>query len=138
VALDELRRLSTRELRERYAEVFGEPTNSRNRSYLVRKIAGELQGASDDGAPAPEDQQPLERASVRRKREGASRDPRLPPPGTVLERAHDGRVVRAIVFGGGFEYAGKTYRSLSAVARAATGTRWDGLLFFRLKPYAKR
>jgi hypothetical protein len=38
----------------------------------------------------------------------------------------------------GFEYDGKTYRSLSAVARAATGTRWDGLLFFRLKPYATR
>jgi hypothetical protein len=38
----------------------------------------------------------------------------------------------------GFEHEGRTYRSLSAVARAATGTRWDGLLFFRLKPYAKR
>jgi hypothetical protein len=138
VALNDLRRLSTGELREKYAKVFGEATNSRNRDYLLRKLAAEMQRASDDSSPAPEDQRPLERASVRRQRQGASRDPRLPPPGTVLERPHDGRVVRAIVLEGGFEYAGKTYGSLSAVARAATGTRWDGLLFFRLKPYAKR
>ena len=140
VALDELRRLSTGELREKYAEVFGEPTNTRNRSYLLRKIAAELQGASRDAeAEQPRDAQPAPTAEPKPARRSAStRDPRLPPPGTVLERAHDGRVVRATVLEEGFEYAGRTYRSLSAVARAATGTAWDGLLFFRLKPYRKR
>lgn len=38
----------------------------------------------------------------------------------------------------GFEFRGRTYRSLSAVAREATGTTWNGLLFFHLIPDAKR
>jgi hypothetical protein len=38
----------------------------------------------------------------------------------------------------GFEYEGRRYGSLSAVARAATGTRWNGLLFFGLTERAKR
>jgi hypothetical protein len=140
VALDELRCLSTGELREKYAEVFGEPTNTRNRSYLLRKIAAELQGVGVDDAAAPDqpsDAKPAFPAAPRR-RPTSARDPRLPPPGTVLERAHNGGVVRVTVLEDGFEYAGRTYGSLSAVARAATRTAWDGLLFFRLKPYRKR
>jgi hypothetical protein len=138
VAVNALRCLSTGELREKYAEVFGEPTSSRNRGYLLRKIAAELQGAGEDvpAAEEPRDAEPAPAALAKpaRRRAGA-RDPRLPPPGTVLERAHAGGVVRVLVMEEGFEYKGKTYRSLSAVARAATGTKWDGLLFFRLKPY---
>jgi Protein of unknown function (DUF2924) len=33
----------------------------------------------------------------------------------------------------GFEYQGRPYRSLSAIARAITCTRWNGLIFFGLK-----
>jgi hypothetical protein len=136
VAVNALRRLSTGELREKYAEVFGEPTSSRNRDYLLRKIAAELQGPCDDTPPVTEessDAKPAPASAPRRRPSGA-RDPRLPPPGTVLERAHDGSVVRVTVLEDGFEYGGQTYRSLSAVARAATGTAWNGLLFFRLIP----
>jgi hypothetical protein len=141
VAVNELRRFTTGQLRERYAEVFGEPTNSRNRSYLFRKIAAELQDAGD-AVRAPEEPRDQEPAPVvapkpPRRRTGA-RDPRLPPPGTILERAHEGGVIRVTVLEDGFGYKGKTYRSLSAVAREATGTPWNGLVFFRLKPYAKR
>jgi hypothetical protein len=42
------------------------------------------------------------------------------------------------VLEGGFEFRGKTHSSLSAIAREATGTSWNGLLFFHLIPYAKR
>jgi hypothetical protein len=38
----------------------------------------------------------------------------------------------------GFEYEGRRYASLSAVARAATGTRWNGWLFFGLTPRGER
>jgi hypothetical protein len=137
VALNELRGLSTGELREKYAEVVGEPTNSRNRGYLLRKIAAELQGAGDDAHAAPQDgrdaEPPLNPPGTPRRRSIGERDPRLPPPGTVLERAFNGGVVRVLILDEGFEYAAKTYGSLSAVARAATGTRWNGLLFFRLR-----
>lgn len=138
VAVNALRCLSTGELREKYAEVFGEPTSSRNRGYLLRKIAAALQ--EDDGAADTTAAAAVEGAAppAAMKRARGERDPRLPPPGTVLERAHGGGVVRATVLEDGFKYSGTVYPSLSAVARAATGTRWDGLLFFRLKPYASR
>jgi hypothetical protein len=58
------------------------------------------------------------------------RDVRLPPPGTVIRRmhndvAHDVRIVET-----GAEYGGAHYGSLSGVARAITGTNWNGFLFF--------
>ena len=56
----------------------------------------------------------------------------------MLEREHDGKTIRVKVLNDGFEFHGKTYRSLSAIAREATGTSWNGLLFFHVIPYAKR
>ena len=69
---------------------------------------------------------------ARRSDKRSERDPRIPPIGTVLEREIDGKVVRAKVLDDGFLHKGKTYRSLSAIAKEATGTIWNGLLFFRL------
>jgi Protein of unknown function (DUF2924) len=60
------------------------------------------------------------------------RDRRLPVAGTVLRRAYRERAVEVKVLAEGFEYEGQRYESLSAVARAITGTRWNGLLFFGL------
>ena len=59
-------------------------------------------------------------------------DPRLPPPGTYLEREYKGRRVIAKVLVDGFEFDGEIYRSLSAIAHEATGTKWNGFLFFNL------
>ncbi len=59
-------------------------------------------------------------------------DPRLPPPGTYLEREYKGRRVIAKVLDGGFEFDGEIYRSLSAIAHKVTGTKWNGFLFFNL------
>ena len=51
-------------------------------------------------------------------------------PGSVLMRECAGRMHRIMVLDGGFAWEGKTYRSLSQVARAITGTRWNGRRFF--------
>jgi hypothetical protein len=59
-------------------------------------------------------------------------DARLPAPGSELRRQYRGRTVIVKVLIGGFEYDNRHYTSLSAVARAATGTRWNGWAFFRL------
>jgi hypothetical protein len=66
-------------------------------------------------------------------------DMRIPRPGAVLEREFRGTAVTAKVLPDGFEYQGRRYRSLSAIASEVTGTRWNGLSFFGLtgKP-AKR
>jgi len=57
--------------------------------------------------------------------------PRL-RPGTALTRDWQGRAHTVLVLEQGFEYAGQTYKSLSEIARAITGTRWSGPAFFGL------
>ena len=61
------------------------------------------------------------------------RDPRLPPPGTVLRRVFEGVAHEVAVCEEGFEYGGTRYKTLSAIAQHITGTRWNGFLFFGLK-----
>jgi hypothetical protein len=53
-------------------------------------------------------------------------------PGTLLTREWDGHLQRVMVLADGFSLDGKTYRSLSKVAFAMTGTRWSGPRFFGL------
>jgi hypothetical protein len=55
-------------------------------------------------------------------------------PGTRLMREWQGKVHQVTVLVKGFEHQGKTYSSLSAIAREITGTAWSGPLFFGLKP----
>ncbi len=62
-------------------------------------------------------------------------DGRLPPPGTVLTRPYKGGTIQVQVLAHGFEYDGKVYRSLSAVAKAVTGSHCNGFLFFRLNTH---
>lgn len=143
-------------LREKFREVTGLETRSNNRPYLIKRIVQALQAATEgvpQGPAAPAAIAPAEAAARSHPRNTASpeekpasqessdkrtRDPRLPPVGTVLEREYQGKTLRVKVLEDGFEFRGKTYRSLSAVAREATGTTWNGLLFFHLIPYARR
>jgi hypothetical protein len=54
-------------------------------------------------------------------------------PGTLLTREWDGHLQRVMVLADGFTWDGKTYRSLSRVAFAITGSRWNGPRFFGLR-----
>jgi hypothetical protein len=54
-------------------------------------------------------------------------------PGTVLGREWNGQMQRVSVLADGFAWNGKTYSSLSKVASAITGTRWNGPKFFGLR-----
>jgi hypothetical protein len=56
-----------------------------------------------------------------------------PLPGTRLLREYAGVEHAITVLRDGFEWEGRPYRSLSAIARAITGTRWNGWTFFGLK-----
>jgi len=60
------------------------------------------------------------------------RDARIPVFGSTLTRTFRGSIISVKVQPNGFEYQGKTYRSLSAIAMEVTGTRWNGLAFFGL------
>lgn len=147
-----LRRLTVKDLQGRYAEVFGEATGCHNRDWLVKRIAWRVQALAEGDLPdrarrraadlardadlrttAPATKTvapPAEQATVRTLR--FEPDGRLPPPGTVLTRAYKGDAVQVKVLSAGFEYDGRVFGSLSAVARAVTGSHCNGYLFFRL------
>jgi hypothetical protein len=59
-------------------------------------------------------------------------DRRIPSVGTQLNRDYRGSTISVRILAEGFEYEGRQYRSLSAIASEVTGTRWNGLAFFGL------
>jgi hypothetical protein len=150
-----LRKMTPKELREKYAHVFGEPTRSGNRDFLVKRIAWRLQANAEGGlserarrraeqlardsdvrlrAPSVLNVAPLNRTKTGRISDGA--DDRLPTRGTIITRAYKGRTIEVTVLEDGFEYEGAVHRSLSAVAKAITGSHTNGYQFFRLGKYA--
>jgi hypothetical protein len=139
--------MSVGELAEQFRTLFQVPTRSRNKAYLRKRIAWRIQELAFGGLP-PRALEQIEalapRAPVRWQPAAsalaetpalpapAGRDPRLPPPGATLSRLYDGTLHTVTVLEGGFEYAGKQFRSLSQIAKRITGTPWNGLLFFNL------
>lgn len=149
-----LQRLSVAELRDQYAEVFGEGTNACNRSWLVKRIAWRLQALAEgdlserarqraaelardaDLRLSPPKSKPLLEQTVERTTTGmlaVKTDDRLPIPGTMITRVYRGQTLQVRVLTKGFEYAGEVFKSLSAVAKAVTGTHCNGYAFFRLE-----
>lgn len=132
----ELAKLKLGALRVKYHEVFGAETKSNNRPYLIKKLVQEMQARStrsgqeqsEPGKSPAADAVAIYNPRTKQR----ERDCRIPPVGTVLEREHDGKTVKVKVVDGGFLYKGTTWRSLSAIAKDATGTVWNGLLFFGL------
>jgi hypothetical protein len=60
-----------------------------------------------------------------------------PVVGTKLIREWQGVMQEVTALADGYEWQGRRYQSLSAVARAITGTRWNGPLFFGLRKHGK-
>ena len=147
-----LQRMTVNQLCGRYAEVYGERTNGRNKVWLVRRILWRLQARAAGGLSDRAKQRAAELADDADLRlnppppRPASATPgplavhglrfpaddRLPPPGTILARKYKGAVLQVRVLPRGFEYEGEVYPSLSAVAKAITGSHCNGFHFFRL------
>jgi hypothetical protein len=139
--IQRLRQMTVGELRTRYAEVFGEEPRSRNKDYLWKRIAYRIQELAEGGLSerARRRAAELARDEDLRVRPPSStdppawmRDPRVPTPGTILKRSWAGKEHVVQVLDVGFLYEGRRFKSLSAAARAITGTRWNGFLFFGL------
>ena len=149
-----LQRMTVKQLREKYAEVFGETTTTGNRTWLVRRIAWRVQALAEGDLSERAKARATELARdadlrlspptsrtdppggptgpTRAKDVRSPADGRLPPPGTILTRKYKGGVVQVKVLAEGFEYDGQVYGSLSAVAKAVSGNHCNGFLFFRL------
>ena len=127
VQVKELAKMKTSELRDKHLEVFGEETASRNKQYLIKKLAEALKQKTAEAMPSRS-----KPARTTKKKDAKLRDPRLPEPGTVLEKTYKGKTYKVKVLHEGFEYNGAHYRSLSKVAREITGQIWNGFLFMGL------
>jgi hypothetical protein len=148
-----LQRLGVKELRERYAQAFGESTNANNRAWLIKRIAWRLQALAEgdlserarrraaelandaDLRLSPPKIKALPTETLGRTTTGvlADRtDDRLPLPGTIITRQYKGQTLHVRVLAKGFEYGGDVYKSLSAVAKAVTGSHCNGFAFFGL------
>jgi hypothetical protein len=132
-----LRDLAVGELRSRWHNVFGRlPHPHLPRHLLFRVLAYRLQSEIVGDLDA-ESQRLLDRSvspeeAGQRAVQLARRAADL-RPGTMLAREWNGRMQRVAVLAEGFAWDGRTYPSLSSVALAITGTRWNGPKFFGLR-----
>lgn len=153
-----LQKLTTKELRERYEEVFRERCLSNNRIWLIRRILWRMQAHAEGDLSTRARQRALEIAddadlrihaprqkpvimpSAARTLPGnsPSHDPRLPPVGSVLVKRYKGRDVQVTILNDGFEWEGETYGTLSAVAKAITGSHVNGFQFFKIQTGGRR
>lgn len=151
-----LNQMTVAQLRERWQEVFGEATTQRHKQYLVKRIAWELQRRESGQELSPEAKQRLYELQEEFRNsppetwfKGARHNrPQAPPArakrkpvkaaaaprdGTVLTRDYKGQQVTVTVRGAReFEWNGQVYTSLSAAAKAITGSHCSGNAFFGL------
>ena len=157
-----LHQMTVGALQDRYVEVFGEAVRSRHKQYLIRRIAWRLQANAEGGLSeralrrAEELAQDADvrvtpprgatvgqgpgygRPHERPDKSGFARvqlqnDQRLPTVGSQITRKYKGRTIAVTVRDDGFEYLGDRYRSLSALAKAITGSHMNGFRFFGLE-----
>ena len=149
--LQALHEMTVKELRRRWAEVFGEEAPNGHKRYLIKRIAWRIQANAEGDISERARRRAQEladdadlRVKAPRKTKGTdahqtacdeappARDPRLPMPGTMLTREYKGTKVQVKVREEGFEYRGEVYDSLTGAARAITGSHWNGFHFFKL------
>ncbi len=151
VEITALRNQPLEALTARYKEVFGvDAAPSSNKVFLWRKIAYRLQEQEYGGlSPKAKDRltflineyDPINNKALRPNVTTAGkevvalpslRDKRLPIPGTIIHKDYKGQEIRVKVLEKGFEYNGKFYRTLTAIAQELTGAHWNGYSFFNL------
>jgi len=131
-----LKAMSVNELKAEWQELFAAPAPNNSRAFLEGRLAYRIQELNY-GGPDKQTRRLLDlladevEGTLARKAQIA--DPRNPVVGTKLIREWDGVAHTVTVLKDGFDWGGQRYKSLSAVARAITGTRWNGYRFFGLR-----
>ena len=153
IDLNRLTRMRPHELQRLHLKIFGCDAPSGNSEQARRRIAWHVQSEKEGGLPESARSHALaiaREAGLRiRARTGAKRrngdlphatvtgivsdhDPRFPMPGSVIVKEYRDRALMVQVLDTGFEFEGQRFGSLSAIAKAVTGTKWNGLVFFGL------
>lgn len=134
--LANLKHTPTPQLREQWRTLFDNEPPPFNRQYIESRLAYRIQELAYGGLK-PETIRRLQKlgdeleggTKVKRKVRADVR----PVSGTRLIRDYQGTEHCVTVRDNDFEYQGRPYKSLSAIARTITGTQWNGLAFFGLK-----
>src|SRR5262249_8640572 len=147
-----LTHLSAAELRRKFTGLSRRSPRPSTRIWLAKRIAGRLQPLAEGALSDRARQRAIELARGADLRLAAPRatalaaqsqpepaapahrttDNRLPRPGTVLTRRYKGQMLQVRILASGLAFASHVYPSLSAVAKAITGSHCNGFLFFRL------
>jgi len=140
--LNELESLPTEELKARWKILNGQDPPRFNRQFLIKRLAYRIQEIAYGGLDAHTktrmeqllDNEGFNELGIKVKKAVRKTKRNTIIPGTVLIREWQGKSHEVIASEDNcFEYHGMPYRSLSAVARAITGTRWNGPAFFGLR-----
>ncbi len=134
-----LETLSLEQLHEQWRDLYGGEPPGYKRQFLIKRLAYRIQelfyGGLSEAAKARlrhvAQGDPV--ARVESRVAGNPRNKADILPGTRFVRIWKDRRHEVLAHQSGFEYEGRMFRSLSAVAREITGTRWNGRLFFGLK-----
>ncbi len=131
-----LKAMSVKDLKTEWQALFDAPAPNNSRTFLEGRLAYRIQELTY-GGPDKQTRRLLDlladevEGTLTRKAQIA--DPRNPVVGTKLIREWNGVAHTVTVLREGFDWDGRRYKSLSAVARAITGTRWNGYRFFGLR-----
>ena len=134
-----LETMSMDQLHERWRDLYGGEPPGYKRQFLIKRLAYRIQELFYGGlseAVKTRLQQVAQDDSMARVDRRVSGNPRSQVdilPGTRFVRIWKDHRYEVLAHENGFEYDGRMFRSLSAVAREITGTRWNGRLFFGLK-----
>ena len=130
-----LKRMSVKELKAEWEALFAAPAPNNSRGYLEMRLAWRIQELSLGGL-SRETRKMLDlladEVDGKSDRRAIIADPRNPVIGTRLVREWDGIEHTVTVMKDGFDWQGRKFKSLSAVAKAITGTQWNGYRFFGL------
>ena len=146
IPLERVMRMPIAALQRIHRSLFGKDCTVVHLLHLRRKLVWELQARAAGGLREDARQHALAlawQAILRTRAHSQSsrplnstvsfgHDTRLPPPGTLLRRDFKGRQVQVKVLAAGFEFEGRFFSSLSAIANEVTGTNWNGFVFFRI------
>ena len=131
-----LKSTPTKDLKDQWRKLFDSEPPPFNRRYLESRLAYRIQELAYGGLK-PETVRRLERLGEELdggdRKKSRIRADFHPIAGTRLIREWQGVEHVVTVTVDGFEWQGRPYKSLSAIARAITGTRWNGWVFFGLK-----
>ena len=135
----ELPKLSMAKLRERWRILHGSDPPAYNKAFLVKRLAHRVQELAHGGL-SKRARDRLRQIDADSNGDGEiapmnrrKRKDNAPVAGTRLIREWQGERHEVTVVVGGFEFDGRRYRSLSAIAREITGTQWNGPDFFGLR-----